>query len=802
LPDGRRPGLEGIIVTRTRLGALAVLFVIVGSAYPVEARAEKPRVLEEYGKLPLSFEANEGQSDPDVKFLSRGHRYTLFLTASEAVLVLDTRAGGRSVVRMKMLGAEPRPAIAGVDELPGRVNHFIGSDPARWRARVRTYARVRYDDVYPGIDLVYYGNRGHLEYDFVVRAGADPARIVLGFEGVDRVELADQGDLVLHTATGAIRQRKPVIYQEVDGARRKVAGGYVLAGANRVGFQVAPYDLARPLVIDPVLVYSTFLGGGANDRSFGIALDAAGNVYVTGQTLSSNFPTTAGAVDATHNGGSDAFVTKLNATGSALVYSTYLGGSGDDNGGGIAVDAAGNAYVTGTTASIDLPTTPGAFDRDHNGGASDAFVAKLDPTGSALGYSTYLGGGGLDAAFALALDAAGNVSLTGRTASADFPTTPGAFATSLSGREDAFVTKLDPTGSALVYSTYLGGNDAGLAAGVELGCGIKVDGSGTYVAGDTASTDFPTTPGAFDTTYNGGAGSFGDVFVTKLDPSGSALVYATYLGGGSSDSCQGMTVDTAGHVYVSGSTGSADFPTTPGAYDTTFNGGILDAYVTKVNPTGTGLVYSTFLGGSGADANARVAVDAAGNAYVTGETGSAFDFPITANAPQPVFGGSLDAFVAKLNPGGSTLLFSTYLGGVGFDAGNAIIVDAARNVYVTGRTASADFPTTAGAFDTGYNGGISDAFVVKLASSPAEQISDLEDLIGGFGLPDGIENSLLAKLEAAAEALARGNTTPACNALRALINQAQAQSGKQLTVEQAADIVAAAEDILAAIDCP
>jgi hypothetical protein len=771
------------------------------------AAAARRQVLERYGALPLGFEANEGQSDAQVKFLSRGRGYSLFLTASEAVLVLGGQGedpaekGGGGVLRMKIMGGNPAPAVIGLNELPGRTNYFIGNGPDSWRREVRSYARVQYRDVYSGVDLVYYGHRRDLEYDFVLRPGADPGQIVLGFEGSQRLDVDPLGDLVLHTAVGAVRQRRPVIYQEVDGGRREIPGGYVIRAGDRVGFQVGGYDTTRPLIIDPVLVYSTLLGGGANDRSFGIAVDAAGNTYLTGQTLSSGFPTAPGAFGPVHNGGSDAFVTKLDATGSALVYSTYLGGSSDDTAFGIAVDAAGKAYVTGRTASVDFPTTAGAFDPGYNGGGSDAFVTSLDPTGSVLSYSTYLGGSGFDQGIALDLDAARRVFVTGRTRSADFQTTPGAFDTSLNGVEDIFVTTLDPSGSILVYSTYLGGDDDALPGGREIGVGIKVDASGTYVVGDTGSANFPTTPGALDPTFNGGAGAFGDAFVTKLDPTGSVLLYSTYLGGSGADSCQGMTL-ASGHVYVSGSTLSADFPTTPGAFDTGFNGsGVFgDIFVARLNPTGTSLMYSTYLGGIAADANPRIAVDGSGSAYVTGETRS-FDFPITPTATQPFLAGAIDAFLAKLSPNGSTLAYSTYLGGFDDDAGNAIVVDASGSVYVTGRTASPDFPTTAGAFDTAYNGGISDAFVLKFAPLPAEQIAGLEDLITDLGLPQGIETSLLAKLTAAANALAGGNTTVTCNNLQALINQAQAQSGNNLTAEQSAAIVAAAEAIRAALGC-
>ena len=500
--------------------------------------AVRVRGNEAYGKLPLYFEANRGQTDAQVKFLSRGGRHVLFLTPTEAVLVLTTppqaadeksptrggkpgrlEEGTRTVLRMTFAGGNPMPRLAGLDELPGKVNYFIGNDAAKWRTNVPTYARVHYQDLYPGIDLIYYGNPRQLEYDLVVRPGADPGRIVLGFQGADKLEVDADGDLVFHTAGAAIRQRKPVIYQEVDGLRRDIAGGYVLRETRTVGFKVDTYDPSRPLIIDPVLFYSTYLGGMGTDAGRAIAVDPSGNAYVTGETLSSNFPTIAGAFDTSFNGGGvfgDAFVTKVNPTGSGLVYSTYLGGIGDDQGLGIAVDGSGNAYVTGRTSSTDFPVTRGAFQTSYGGGTDDVFVTKLNSTGSALLYSTYLGGSAQDIGNGIAVDTSGSAYVTGVTSSGlaattSFPTTPGTLAPSyIGGSSDAFVTKLTTTGSALVYSTYLGGS------GFDEGTGIAVDSLPTpnaYVVGFTSSTNFPTTMGAFQTTFGGGTS---DAFVAKI----------------------------------------------------------------------------------------------------------------------------------------------------------------------------------------------------------------------------------------------------------------------------------------------
>src|SRR5438445_679977 len=568
-------------------GMLMLFPFLVGFACPATA-AREARVSETYGKLPLHFEANRGQTHEDVCFLARGPGYSLFLTPTGTALTLTKQESsahkpaahgkpeprGRAtgtVLRMTFAGANPDPRVTGLEELPGKANYFIGNDPANWRTSVPTYAKVRYADLYPRIDLLYYGNQRQLEYDLVVRPGADPTSIVLDIQGADRLQVDAQGDLVLQTTVGPIRQRKPVIYQELDGVRKDIPGGYVLKGEHQVGFKVAAYDASQALVIDPVLSYSTYLGGSGEDRDPAIAVDAAGNAYVTGHTESRNFPTTTGAFQTGFGGGAmssgqgDAFVTKLNPAGSALVYSTYLGGSGPDDGKGIAVDAAGNAYVTGSTASSNFPTTIGAF-QTIKGGSGNAFVTKLNPTGSALVYSTYLGGSGAsgDYGAGIAVDAAGNAYVTGITSSSDFPTTAGAFQTTFGGGlYDIFVTKLEPTGSALVYSTYLGGS------ALDKGYGIAVDTSGNaYVTGLTYSTDFPTTPGAIQTTYSeGGLYSGGDAFVTKLNAAGSALVYSTYLGGRGTDMGRAIALQYP-NVYVTGHTESYDFPTTTGAFQT------------------------------------------------------------------------------------------------------------------------------------------------------------------------------------------------------------------------------------------
>ncbi len=491
----------------------------------------KPQVVENYGKLPLSFEANQGQSDSQVDFLSRGSGYTLFLTPTEAVLALRKPVASNkprgdnalppnaeaeqapaippAVVRMKLVGANPSPRVSGLDELPGKSNYFLGNDPDKWCTDVPHYAKVSYKDVYPGVDLVYYGNQRQLEYDPVVGPGADPAAIALSFDGVERLRIDAQGDLVLDTADGEIRQHKPLVYQEVDDVRREIPGAYVLSGERQVGFEVAAYDSSQPLIIDPVLAYSTYLGGSDGDRGEDIAVDSSGNAYVTGRTFSTDFPTVnpfQAALGGT-SGDVDVFVTKLNAAGNTVVYSTYLGGSDEDFGPDIAVDSSGNAYVTSRTKSTDFPTA-NPFQATHGGGGLDGFVAKLNPSGSAWVYATYLGGISSDEPTDIAADASGNAYVTGETASTNFPTANPIQGTKALG-DDVFVTKFNPAGSALVYSTYLGGNGT-----PDTGFAIAVDASGNaYVTGETNSTDFPTV-NPFQSTLLGGR----DAFIAKIRP--------------------------------------------------------------------------------------------------------------------------------------------------------------------------------------------------------------------------------------------------------------------------------------------
>ena len=722
------------------------------SAATASATTDAPRqqVAQAYWKLPLSFEVNRGQTDARVKFVSRGRGYRLFLTSTEAVLALRKHAAeelrdsaeraqpvaeiapalaGRprknvsplsDVLRMHFLGANPAAEILGVNELPGRSNYFLGNDPEKWQRNVPAYAKVEYRNIYPGIDLVFYGDQHRLEYDFIIAPGANSKNITIGFENANEFELNGRGHIVLHTSDGEVRLQKPQVYQEVEGRRQAVAGKYVLKGKRRVGFEVATYDVEKPLIIDPMLSYSTYLGGAGDDAGHAMAVDSKGNAYIAGETSSIDFPTTLLASQTSLRGMENVFVTKIDTTKvgvASLVYSTYIGGSGVDIGFGIAVDSTFNAYVTGAITSTNFPITANPFQSSLRGGR-DAFVTKLDPTGAALLYSSYLGGSDDDKANAIAVDSSGNAYVTGITSSSNFPTV-NALRPNQTTMFGAFVSKIDTTkfgASSLVYSTYLEGS------GSTASRAIAVNSLGNaYMTGETISTDFPTTPGAFQTALAGSAAS--DAFVTKLDTTktgAASLVYSTYLGGTLNDSGYGIAVDSLGNAYVTGVTYSTDFPTKnpfQGA-----NAGGNQGFVTKLNAAGSALVYSTYLGGSHPltvfeEQGFAIAVDFAGSAYVAGHTDS-LNFPTFRPFQSASGGGAGDAFVAKFDPSGTKLVYSTYLGGSGRERGSGIAVDAASppNAYVTGLTDSTNFPTTTGAFQTQSKGGF-DAFVVKYDDS-------------------------------------------------------------------------------------
>ena len=707
-------------------------------------------------RIAAPFEPNVGQSAHDVKFLSRGSESTVLLTAQEAVLVFwrhpstnndATESQNASPLRMRWLGANKKAEIAGVDLQAGHSNYMIGKEPARWRTFVPNYRSVRYRNLYPGIDFVYHArNAGHnaLEYDFVIGPGADPGLIRLEFQGQRSLRINSSGGLELDLGGESITQLPPLAYQEIGGGRVLVEASYLRQASGVVSFQLGPYDRGKPLVIDPSLVLSSYLGGTRNDGANAVATDPAGNIYLAGATTSPDFPTSH-AMEPNYHGDfsnpiasfchpfdspfstpcPDAFVAKLDPSGN-LIYSTYLGGGGWDQAMGIAADAAGNAYVTGSsTGGFPLANAfQGTFGGNRPGQPmiGDAFVAKLDPTGSKLVYSTYLGGSFDDLGAAIQVDGGGNAYIAGWTSSWNFPVRNAIQSmnniTNPVIGSSAFAAKLD-TGGGLVWSTYLGGsgtiNDKASA--------IALDAAGAvYIAGQASSSDFPTTPGALQTAK---AGTI-NAFVAKISPAGTSLVYSTYLGGSNQDGANGIAVDVLGGAYIAGFSNSADFPTHQpiqgGLVASTCSGSpCQDAVIAELNPAGSGLVFSTYLGGKGADFATAIAVSPAGALFVAGWTTSP-DFPTTPDA-LPISGAGLsDAFLLKIQSQPPMLLYSTYLGGSDADVANGLALDGAGDVIVAGSTASPNFPT-AGAFQAslgGVNGdfGVArgDAFVAKFST--------------------------------------------------------------------------------------
>lgn len=686
----------------------------------------------DFGKLPLSFEPNMGQTAQQVQFLSRGKGYTLFLTAGEMVLQMRKSEGGAlnpneskqantAVLRMTLEGANKSAEVGGQNELAGKSNYFVGDNPNDWLVNVPHFKRVQYKNVYPGIDQVFYGNERELEYDFVVAPEVDAAQIALTFDGADNLEINQAGELILTIGDEQIVQKRPVIYQEIGGERQYVAGNYELKSDDKIGFAIGAYDHAQPLTIDPVLTYSTYLGGGSEDKAYDIAIGATGDAIVTGSTVSADFPVTAGTFQSVKAGALDVFVTRINAAGNSLVYSTFIGGAASETASGIAVDSRGNAFITGTTASTNFPTTAGAFQTAIAPGAfanNDAFVLKLNPTGSALVYSTYLGGGrsgeyGED----VAVDQTGNAFITGSVYSGGdpvtFPTFNAAQPIYGGGVADGFITKLNADGSALVYSTYHGG------AAEDTGEAIAIDVSGNaFVAGETISTNMPTT-NAFQNVNNG---SF-DAFAAKFSAAGNR-VYSTYLGGFDVDGAGGIAVNRTGEAFVYGTTRSASYPTTANALQPSIaiacsSCVAIDSFLTKLSPTGDTLSYSTFLGGSlGNDQGFDIKLDGLENIFLAGAT-DASNYPVTPDAVQTAKRNGRDAFFTVLNPAANQVIYSTFFGGSGSnDYGTGVAVNSQGTAFITGYTNSLNLIVTPGAFKTTKEFNDFDAFIARFDGFP------------------------------------------------------------------------------------
>ncbi len=664
-----------------------------------------------FGKLPLSFEPIENQQETE-KFFSSGNGYHLIIAPTEVNLsVLNEQLKNKTltpkakligdILTVKFVGANNSAKSLALDKLAKKTNYFLGNDPKKWHTNISSYAKIRYQNIYPGIDLLYYGNLNNLEYDFIVSPKADFTQISLSFPNTNNVQIDSNGDLLLTTADKVIHQYKPTVYQEINGIRQEVASNYFWKEKDIIGVQIVDYNSNYPLVIDPILNYSTYLGGSLGETATSITVDKLGNTYVTGLTLSSDFP----AIKAFQNnfaGNGDIFITKLNPAGNAVIYSTFIGGSGFDNPDKILVDNNGNVYLTGTTSSNNYPLATAFQDTLH--GFADAFITKLNSDGTALIYSTYLGGSDNDQGNGLAVDINGNAYILGTTSSKNFPTL-NPFQSNNKGQQELFISKLNSNGNQLVYSTYLGSNS------VELAGGIVVDPSGNaYVTGRTTGDDFPVANG-FQMIFGGGND---DAFVSKLSSDGSQLVYSTFLGGSGSELASDIAIDSLNNIYVIGQTTSTNFPIFK-ALQTTNNGGE-DVFITKLDLTGKKVLYSTYLGGSGNDDGFAITVDSFNTVHIAGLTSST-NFPTINAIPNTKRGGLQDGFVARLVSDGSALLYSSFLGG-STDNNNtsefcsSIATDSEGNAYVAGITGSSDFPLV-NAIQNTLNG-LSDAFVSKI----------------------------------------------------------------------------------------
>jgi hypothetical protein len=691
---------------------------------PAKRGLTAARLESEYGKLPLRFEPNMGQFDARVRYIVRGGGPTVFLTDSEAVMVLTRREGRPgdrlrshaeaskvedAVVRMKFTGAQKPAGWAGLEKQPGISNYFIGNDPSRWHTDVPNYSRVEARDLYPGISLVAYGNAGHLEYDLNVAPGADPAQVQLAWEGADSLRLNADGDLVLATRLGEVVQKRPTVFQDLGGRRTEVASHYTMGAGNKVRFELAAYDHTRPLRIDPlVLVYSTYLGGHDLDAGGKVAVDSHGAAYITGGTRSTDFPIHA-AEQGQYGGAADypdAFITKLSPAGNQLVYSTYLGGNSSDAAGSIAVDASGCAYVAGETDSSNFPVH-NAYQSKGNG--SETFAAKLSAAGDALVYSTYVDSFVLTGV--MAINQAGEAYITGGFGPPDH----------------IAVVQLSADGGSVLKTFALGGTGI-------TGRAIAVDGTGAvYITGDTVFSDYQTKAAWQGTFVGGPPGGGSDAFAAKFEADGT-LVYSTFLGGSDGDMGSGIAVDASGTAYITGETKSHDFPT-KAAYQGANTSGSYACFVAALTATGQP-VYSTYLSGTVFDSCRDIAIDTSGNAYITGYTASP-DFPIK-DAYQSTPGDSSgDAFIAELNSAGDTLVFSSYLGGNRRDDGGGIARDSAGSLYIVGTTRSTNFPVRNpyqsvhhADSNTGTN---EDVFIAKFQLGPGAPTVDLVSPSAGTG---------------------------------------------------------------------
>lgn len=706
---------------KTALVAFGLAMVVATGV--LLTNTHKPETQNTLGQLPLFFEENTGQTDKQVKFLTRGPGYTMFLTQKEAVIKLQSAEQNAKpeVLTLQMNGAQENAKITGAQKLAAKANYLKGNDPKKWHTGVSTFQKVKYESLYPGIDVVYYGNQGKLEYDFIVEPGADYKKITMTFKGAKNVRLDKEGNLVIKTAGEDVIQKAPFVYQEINGKRQEIASNYVIEN-NQIGFEVAAYDAQKPLVIDPILLYGSYIGGSSYEGVNNLAVAQNGRLVLAGDTASLDFPT-AHPLYATNQGNTDVFVMEFKANGRSLEYSTYIGGISRDRAFAVATENDGTTYVAGESLSSDFPVTASAYQSTRNG--TDIFLLRLKPKGKAIEYSTFLGGTGNDIALGLVVAGPETVLLSGRTSSANFPV-KNATQPTFGGYYDAVLAKFDTSQSgeaSLVYSTFIGGSDW------DEGLRVDVDAAGNaYVVGDTASEDFPTTAGVFQETFQTYPS---DVFVTKITADGSAVGYSTLVGSPllpgddpldvwKEEEGWAIAVDDAGHAHITGFTDSGDFPVTAGAYNSpsVASPGKDDVFVTKLSLDGSSLVYSAMTGGINLEKGTGIALDEAGSPYITGWTTSP-DLPLL-NPYQSTLYMSPAAYVTKLTPDGSALVYSTYYGGYtggGTRAWN-IVVDSCENAYFGGETSSYNIPRSWDAFQNTYGGGFRDGFIATFQGIP------------------------------------------------------------------------------------
>lgn len=737
--------------------------------------AQQSRVHATMRALPLAFEANQGQTDPQVKYMARGNGYKLYLTSSQAILRVSGRHGDSDVrdmmmnkrrgaaatkawikkhygnarknssshaeVRMNLLRPGAEAKLSADDPQQAKLNYFIGKDPAKWHTNVPLYGRVRYSNVYPGIDVAFHGAAERLEFDYLVSPGADPKPINVSFEGIDKLRTNESGDLILSTDAGPVELHKPVAYQVKDGVRTEVDASFVIKGRDQIAFAVGAYDRSRELVIDPTVFYSTYFGGDFADYGIAIAVDANGNSYVAGATDSNTLPGPGGSTVTASVGTFDAFVTKIDTNGACIFTSIFGGTAGDDFPGGIAVDTLG-IYVGGTTSSSDFPTTGTApqtvFQGGITNGANDAFAVNLSLDGTVLTWGTYVGGSDSDSGLGVAVDGNHNVYVVGETYSGNLPVTDGSSLNlhSGSGFDDGYIVGVNAAGTAFTLVGYIGGSNGDLATGV------SIDGSGNiYVAGITISKDLPVTAGVVQSACGtdgncnlvGSNGPFDDIFVASINANLSSYKYITYFGGSITDDAYSIAADTSGNVFLTGRTTSPDFLLTGGTPYQSQLLGTQNAFILGLNSTGSALAYESYFGGEASELGTGIALDSSDNIYITGQTTSVTQFPLL-NPTQSAPSGNSDAFVSVFGLNQNLLLFSTFLGGGGDEDQlfGGIGVDGAENIYVTGDTDSGNgnspsFPTTTGALGSTSGGGscgttpvpCTDAFVTSYTPATA-----------------------------------------------------------------------------------